>query len=49
VERPVSTLDFMATVCRTLGIDANKINTTSGGRPVRIVDRGSNYIRELFA
>jgi uncharacterized protein (DUF1501 family) len=48
-ERPVSTLDFMATVCRVLGIDANKVNTTSTGRPVRIVDRGSNYIRELFA
>jgi hypothetical protein len=49
VERSVSTLDFMATVCRVLGIDANKMNTTSTGRPVRIVDRGSNYIRELFA
>jgi hypothetical protein len=48
-ERPVSTLDFMATVCRVLGIDANKVNTTPIGRPVRIVDRGSNYIRELFA
>src|SRR5262249_55689518 len=47
-QRPVSTLDFMATVCKALGIDYNKMNTTSTGRPVRIVDRGANYVRELF-
>src|SRR5205814_9919405 len=26
VERPVNTLDFMATVCRALGVDHNKQN-----------------------
>lgn len=40
-ERPVSTIDFMATVCNVLGIDHNKQNTANG-RPIRIVDRGSN-------
>jgi hypothetical protein len=49
VERPVSTLDFMATVCRVLGIDYTKKNTTAIGRPVRIVDRGEAPIKELFA
>jgi hypothetical protein len=38
----------MATVCRILGIDHNKQNTTSIGRPVRIVDRGANPITQLI-
>jgi len=46
-ERPVSAIDFLATVCRILGIDPNKMNPTPRGRPVRIVDRGANPIREL--
>lgn len=48
VERPVNTLDFMATVCTILGIDPNKQNHTPIGRPVRIVDRGHNVVRELI-
>lgn len=47
VDRPVSTLDFMATVCSILGIDYNKQNTTPIGRPVRIVDRGANPVSQL--
>ncbi|MCI0642014.1 MAG: DUF1501 domain-containing protein [Gemmataceae bacterium] len=47
VERPVSTLDFMATVCSILGIDYSKQNQTQNGRPVRIVDRGANPITQL--
>ena len=49
VDRPVSTLDFMATVCRALGIDHNKQNQAPNGRPIRIVDRGANPISQLFA
>lgn len=45
-DRPISALDFMATVCRLLGVDPNKENH-AGPRPVRIVDRGANPIREL--
>jgi len=48
VERPVNALDFMATVCRALGIDYNKQNNTPNGRPIRIVDRGANVISQLF-
>jgi len=48
VERPVNALDFMATVCRALGIDYNKQNNTPNGRPIRIVDRGANVINQLF-
>ena len=46
-ERPVNTLDFMASVCRILGIDYAKMNQTPIGRPIRIVDRGGNHITQL--
>jgi uncharacterized protein (DUF1501 family) len=49
VERPISVLDFMATVCRVLGIDYEKKIDTPAGRPIRIVDRGARVIEELFA
>jgi len=37
------------TVCQILGIDYTKQNPTRIGRPVRIVDKGANSVRELFA
>ncbi len=49
VERPITTLDFMATVCQVLGIDYTKTNNTAIGRPVRIVDKGANPVKELIA
>ncbi len=49
VERPVSTLDFMATVCKLLGIDYTKQNQTPIGRPIRIVDKGANPITQILA
>ena len=48
VDRPVTTLDFMATVCRILGINYEKQNTTPIGRPIRIVDKGAKPITELI-
>jgi len=48
VERPVSTIDFMATVCRILGIDYTKSNQTPIGRPIRIVERGATPIEGLI-
>jgi len=47
-DRPVSTIDFMATVCNILGIDHNQQNQAPNGRPVRIVDRGANPIQGLL-
>jgi len=47
-ERKVSTIDFMATVCTILGIDHNKVNQTPIGRPIRIVDKGANPVKELL-
>jgi hypothetical protein len=48
VERPVNTLDFMATVCRALGINYDRQNHAPNGRPIRIVDRPANPITQLF-
>jgi hypothetical protein len=48
-DRPISVMDFLATVCRILGIDYQREVTTPGGRPVRIVDQGEQVIEELFA
>ncbi len=46
-ERPVSAVDFMATVCTILGVDYTRHNY-AGPRPVRIVDNGANPIQELL-
>ncbi|MCE9529735.1 MAG: DUF1501 domain-containing protein, partial [Planctomycetes bacterium] len=48
-ERPISVIDFMATVCKILGIDYTKSITTPNGRPIRTVDKGEKLITELFA
>lgn len=47
-ERPVNAVDFMATVCKALGIDYTKLNQTPIGRPVRIADKSAKPIEELF-
>ncbi len=47
-EKPVSALDFMATVCQVLCITYTKQNNTPNGRPIRIVDKGATPIKELF-
>jgi hypothetical protein len=49
-ERPISVVDFMATICRILGIDYTRNNLSPDGRPVRIVeDRNVAIIRELLS
>jgi Protein of unknown function (DUF1501) len=48
VERPISTIDFMATVCSILGIDYTRQNNTPIGRPIRIVDKGAKPLTELL-
>ena len=49
VDRPVAIVDFLATVCRLLGIDYTKENRPSGvNRPVRIVDKDEKPILEVL-
>jgi hypothetical protein len=47
-ERSVSAIEFMATVCRALGIDYTRMNQTPIGRPVRVVDRGGEPVPQVF-
>jgi uncharacterized protein (DUF1501 family) len=47
-DRPVSARDFMATVCKALGIDYTKTVEAPGGRPVQVVEKGANPVAELF-
>jgi arylsulfatase A-like enzyme len=49
-ERPISVIDFMATVCQALGIDpAKRVREGGSGRPHRIVDQAAKPVTELFA
>jgi hypothetical protein len=46
-DRPVSVNDLLRTVCHSLGIDADKQNLSSIGRPINIVD-GGEVVKEVF-
>lgn len=48
-EREVKTYDLHATVCHALGISLNKELYTHDGRPMRLVRKEAEPIRELFA
>ena len=48
-DRPVSVPDFLATICLALGIDPMKQNMDDIGRPIRIVDKSAQPIREILA
>jgi uncharacterized protein (DUF1501 family) len=48
-DRPVSTIDFLGTVCSALGIDSEKQNMSNVGRPIRIVDKPAHPVTEVVA
>ena len=48
-ERPVKVPDFLATVCRALGVDPTKQNQSNVGRPIRIVDKAAQPVEEVLA
>lgn len=47
VERPISAVDFMATMATVLGIDYKKQYETPIGRPIPIADRGAKPVEGL--
>ncbi len=49
VSRKVTVPDFLATVCRALGIDPEKHNQSNVGRPIRIVDKAAVPVQEVIA
>jgi hypothetical protein len=48
-DRPVTVPDFLATVCRALGLNPRKQNNSNVGRPIRIVDKSATAIKEILA
>ncbi len=48
-DRPVTVPDFLATVCKALGVDPMKQNQSNVGRPIRIADKDARPIREVLA
>jgi hypothetical protein len=48
-DRPVAVADFMATICKALGIDHTKQNPSDVGRPIRIADPSARPIAEALA
>lgn len=48
-DRPISVHDFMATVCRLMGVDHTRRIDTPAGRPIRIVeDKDEKLITEVI-
>ena len=48
-DRPISAPDFMATVCKALGIDYTKNYTARGGRPMHKVAKEARVVTQVFA
>lgn len=49
VERPISAPDYVATLCKALGIDGHKEYMGPGMRPMPLVDKAATPIKELFS
>ena len=47
--RPVAVPDFLATVCKALGVDPMGQNLSDVGRPIRLVDPKAKPIEEVLA
>lgn len=47
-DRPISSPDFMATVCKALGIDYTKDAMARGNRPMAKVDKSAMPVAQLF-
>src|SRR6516225_1055680 len=48
VENEVSTQDFLATICAALGVDPYTPNRSNVGRPIRIVEKTAEPIKEVL-
>ncbi len=47
-ERPVTVPNFLATVCKALGIDPQTQNVSNTGRPIPVVDSAAKPVAELL-
>ena len=48
-DRPTTTADLLATACLVLGIDPKKNNMSNVGRPIPIVDKSADPVKEILA
>jgi hypothetical protein len=48
VDRPVTSPDFVATICKAIGIDLHQEFLAPGMRPMPLVDKGAKPIAELL-
>jgi len=48
-DRPVTTPDFLATVCKAVGIDPTRQNDSNVGRPIRLTEPGAKPITEVLS
>jgi hypothetical protein len=46
-EQPVFVPEFLATVCKALGIDPEKQNISNVGRPIRLVDKSAKPVAQV--
>ena len=49
VDRPVQVKDFYATICKAVGVDPNKENISTIGRPISIAETGAEPVTEVLA
>ncbi|MDA1232302.1 MAG: DUF1501 domain-containing protein [Planctomycetota bacterium] len=49
VDRPVQVKDFYATICQSLGINHQKENISTIGRPISIAEAGAEPVKEVLA
>jgi hypothetical protein len=47
-DRPISSADFMATICKILGIDYTKEYLARGDRPMHKVDKGAKPVTQVL-
>jgi hypothetical protein len=47
-DRPVSTPDLLATVCKAVGVNPRKQNNSNVGRPIRLVEPDAKAIEEVL-
>ncbi len=48
VDRPVQVKDFYATICRAVGLNPNKENISTIGRPISLAEAGAEAVKEVL-
>ena len=48
-DRVTTTVDLLATACLALGIDPKKANMSNVGRPIAIVDKSADPVKEILS